>query len=232
MKPTFKSIRKEFAKAIFNIRSSIAKSQPSLQEVKSLLYSFPDLKPELASAKTLDDILNLVHDKCTLIDITYLEAIVEQFNIEEAKSHIKEYKEIVEHFSQEVAVELCLGQSFLVSKNPSLLKCETAKFVLDWDPADNYTLKDIEDILVVSLKKLAKKVKIVVIKEGNSITVVCTFPHTLLGPLIAIAQETIELVRKRGLIRLSIGPCIIWDIYSRDQVYMNLYYNSIHVFMI
>ena len=232
MKPTFKAIRKEFAKAIFKIRSSIAKSQPSLQEVKSLLYSFPDLKPELAGAKTIDDILNLVHDKCTLIDITYLEAIVEQFDIEEAKPHIEAYKEKVEHFSQEVAVELCLSESFLVTKIPCLLKCETAKFVLDWDPTDDYTLKDIEDILAVSLKKLAKRVKIVVIKEGNSITVICTFPHTLLGPLIAIAQETIELVKKRGLIRLSIGPCIIWDINSRDQVYINLYYNSINVFMI
>ena len=232
MEPIFRSIRKEFAKAVFSIRSSIAKSQLSIQEVKNLLYSFPDLKPELAGAKTIDDILNLVHDKCTVIDVSYMEAIVEQFNIEEAKLHIKSYKDIIEKFSQDVALELCLEESFPVSKVPSPLKYETAKFVLDWDPADNYTINDIRNILAVSLKKLSKRVKIVVIKKDNSITVTCTFPFHLLGPLIAVAQETIELVKKRGLIRFSIGPCIIWDINSRDQVYINLYYNSIHVFMI
>ena len=223
MEPTFRSIRKEFAKAVFSIRSSIAKSQPCIQDVKNLLYSFPDLKPELVTAKTMDDILNLVHDKCTVIDISYLEAIVEQFNIEEAKKSIKAYKDIVEKFSQDVTLELCLDESFPVAKIPSPLKYETAKFVLDWDPANNYTINDIRNILAVSFKKLSKRVKIVVIKKDNSIAVICTFPLHLLGPLIVIAQETIELVKKRGLIRLSVGPFIIWDIKSRDQVYINSY---------
>ena len=113
---------------------------------------------------------------------------------------------------------------------PSCLKSETAKFVLDWNP-DN-TLNDIHDILAVSLKKLAKSVKIHVIERSNSITVICMFPLHLLGRLIAIAQETIEVVKKKGLFQLSIGPCIIWDIKSRDQVYIKLYYNSIHVLLI
>ena len=232
MEPTFKWIRKEFAKAVLDISSLIAKSVPPIKEVKRLLHRFPELKLELSNVDNIDDILEVVCDKCTLIDINYLETIVEYFKIEKAKSHIKAYQEIVETFSKQVSVELCLGESFQVSKVPSPLKCETAKFILDWDPTDDYVLKDIKDILAVSFKRLAKRVKIVVIKEGNSITVVCTFPLSLLGPLIAIAQETIELVRKRGLIRLSIGPCVIWDINSRDQVYINLYYNSIHAFMI
>ena len=223
MEPTFRSIRKEFAKAVFSIRSSVAKSQLCIQDVKNLLYSFPDLKPELASVKTIDDILNLVHDKCTVIDISYLEAIVEQFNIEEAKESIKAYKDIVKKFSQDVTLELCLDESFPVSKTPSALKYETAKFVLDWDPANDYTINDIRNILAVSFKKLSKRVKIVVIKKDNSIAVICTFPPHLLGPLIANAQETIELVKKRGLIRLSVGSIIIWDIKSRDQVSSNSY---------
>ena len=231
MAPTFTSIRGEFAKAVFNIRCCITKSTASAEEVKSLLYAFPDLKPELSNAKTMNDILDVVRDKCTLININYLEVVVEQFNIEDAKPHIKIYKNAVEKFSDEVAVELCLGKHFHMAQIPSCLKCETAKFVLDWNP-DNTTLNDIRDILAVSLKKLAKSVKIDVIKRSNSITVICIFPLHLLGRLIAIAQETIELVKKRGLIRLIIGPCIIWDINSRDQVYIKLYYNSIHVFMI
>ena len=89
MAPTFTSIRGEFAKAVFNIRCCITKSTASAEEVKRLLYGFPDLKPELSNAKTMNDILDVVHDKCTLINISYLEVVVEQFNIEDAKPHIK-----------------------------------------------------------------------------------------------------------------------------------------------
>ena len=219
MAPTFTSIRGEFVKAVFNIRLCINKSQASAKQVKTLLNGFPELKPELSNAETMDDILDIVLDKCTLININYLEVVVDQFNIEDAKVYIKSYKNIIEKFSKEIAVELCLGKHFHMAQIPSCLKCETAKFVLDWNP-ENTTLNDIRDILAVSLKKLAKSVKIDVIKKSNSITVICIFPLHLLGRLIAIAQETIDVVKKRGLIQLSIGPCIIWDIKSRDQVYI------------
>ena len=233
MAPTFTSIRGEFAKAVFNIRCCITKSTASAEEVKRLLYGFPDLKPELSNAKTMDDILDVVHDKCTLININYLEVVVEQFKVEDAKAYIEAYKDIIDKFSQKVTIKLCLGERFQITQNLSPLKCETAKFVLDWNPDTTMaTLNDVRDILAVSFQKLEKSVKIDVIKKDNSITVTCTFPLHLLVRLIDIAQETIELVKKRGLIRLIIGPCIIWDISSRDQVYIKLHYNSIHVFMI
>ena len=219
MAPTFTSIRGEFAKAVFNISCCINKSQTSAKQVKSLLFGFPELKPELSNAKTMNDILDIVRDKCTLINISYLEVVVDQFNIEDAKAYIEEYKDIVDKFSQKVAIKLCLGERFQIKQSLYPLKCETAKFVLDWNP-DNTTLNDVRNILAVSFQKLEKSVKIDVIKKGNSITVTCSFPLHLLVRLIGIAQETVELVKKRRLIRLIIGPCIIWDINIRDQVYI------------
>ena len=206
-------------KAVFNIRCCITKSQVSTEEVKSLLNGFPELKPELLNAETMNDILDIVRDKCTLININYLEVVVDQFNIEDAKAYIEAYKDIVDKFSQKVAIKLCLGERFQTTQNLLPLKCETAKFVLDWNP-DNTTLNDVRNILAVSFQKLEKSVKIDVIKKSNSITVTCIFPLHLLVRLVSIAQETIELVKKRGLIRLIIGPCIIWDINNRDQVYI------------
>ena len=206
-------------KAVFNIRCCITKSQASTKEVKSLLNGFPELKPELSNAETMDDILDIVRDKCTLINISYLEVVVDQFNIEDAKAYIEEYKDIIEKFSQKVAIKLCLGERFQITQNLLPLKCETAKFVLDWNP-ENTTLNDVRNILAVSFQKLEKSVKIDVIKKSNSFTVTCIFPLHLLARLVSIAQETIEVVKKRGLIRLIIGPCIIWDINNRDQVYI------------
>ena len=46
---------------------------------------------------------------------------------------------------------LCLDESFKITSTPSLHKCETIVFMLNWDPKD-CTLKDIEDILSISLE--------------------------------------------------------------------------------
>ena len=159
MAPTFTSIRGEFVKAVFNIRLCINKSQTSAKQVKTLLNGFPELKPELSNAETMDDILDVVRDKCTLININYLEVVVEQFNIEDAKAYIEAYKDIIDKFSQKVAIKLCLGEHFQIKQSLYPLKCETAKFVLDWNP-DNTTLNDVRNILAVSFQKLEMSVKL------------------------------------------------------------------------
>ena len=99
----------------------------------------------------------------------------------------------------------------------SPLKCETAIFVLEWNP-DETSLADIKNLLSITFERLNKRVKVIVIKEGNSITVICTFSFNLTALLISKAQETLELVKKEGLIRMTIGHCIIYDRYKRNEV--------------
>ena len=215
MSLAFKSLRMKFGITFYNIRRAIKNSLPltGTEDLKMLLQDcFPDLRPQLINCKLLDDVLDVVRDKCTLIDITCLEAIVIQFNIKDAEVHIQAYKEIIEKFSQSVSVRLCLKEKFNVASSLSAsLQCETVEFVLDWDPDDDYTLNDIKDVLSECFEKLSKTVQINVIKKVNSITVTCSFPLNFATLLIAKAQETIEVVKKRGLIWLRIGQCIIYD---------------------
>ena len=183
-------------------------------------YSY--LKSQIAHSTSIDDVLDVVNDHCTLINISCLEGIVERYDIKEAETHIQAYKNIVQSFCKETKASLCLEETLKESKSRSLLK-ETAIFVLDWDPT-NYTLQDIRDIIAESVED---NVQICVIREGKSIIVTCFFPLSLTTSIIARAQETLEEMKKRGLLQLTVGYCTIYDKHQRDKVIIvldNSYY--------
>ena len=224
MGKTFNEIRKKFGSTFFKVRRAISNNPPPVEEIKMLLQiSFIDLKPQIAHANTIDEILDIVRDKCTLTDINYLETIVEEFDIKEAKVHIQTYKMSIEEFCKTVSVRLCLDQNFRMSNTSLSLKCETVTFILDWNP-DDYILDDIREVLSETFERLSIYVQINVITKTNSIAVTCTFPLSLFASLIAKAQETIELVKKEGLLKLAIGHCIIFDKRKTDEVRDNFDY--------
>ena len=158
-----------------------------------------------------------------MTDISCLEGIVERYDIKEAQTHIQTYKDVVHSFCKETKACLCLNETFKENKSHSLLKCETADFLLNWDPT-NYTLQDIQDIIAESVEE---NVQIRVIRKGNSIIVTCFFPLSLTMSIIARAQETLVSVKKKGLIQLTVGYCIIYDKRQSDKVVIvldNSYY--------
>ena len=218
MSPTFNSMRVKFGTTFNKIRNVIKEMSVTCENLKTFLQDcYPDLTPQLSrtSTNTLDGVLEIVKVKCTLIDINILKAIVDQFNVEEADVHIKAYEDAIEEFCRTVTARLSLQESLVVS-NSSPLKCETAKFVLEWDP-DITSLTDIKNLLSVAFERLNKRVKVIIVTEGNSIIVTCTFPLSLTTLLIAKAQETLESLKRRGLLQLTIGHCTIYD-HRRDKV--------------
>ena len=214
MSPIFGSIKSEFAIAFSNIRKAIDTTPPPLDELKRFLEDgYPHLESQIVHSESIDEILTVVRKHCTLINISCLEGIVKCFKIKEAETHIQTYKDIVQSFCQKTKASLCLDESFKVTNSPSLLKCETIVFVLNWDPKD-CTLKDIEDIISMSLEI---NVEIRYIQRGNSIIVTCFFPLNLTTLLIARVQETLEIMKEKGLLQLTVGYCTIYD-HRRDKV--------------
>ena len=216
MSHVFGSSRKEFAIAFSKIRKAINASPPPLEELKEFLEDgYSHLQPQFVHCNSIADVLRIVKDHCTLIDISCLEGIVERFDIKEAETHIQAYKNFIQSSCEKTKACLCLNENFKITKTPSLLRCETVEFVLDWDPK-SCTLEDIKDILSESLEM---NVQIRYIREGNSIIVICFFP---LSPtkiiIIAKAQETLEVLKKKGLLKLTVGYCTIYDKCKRDEV--------------
>ena len=185
------------------------------------------LRPSLAHCKTISDMLNIVQDKCTILDVNYLEAVVMQLNIEEAQEYIELYKKTVDEFCQSVSVRQCLGETLSVTTSPPSLKDETITVVLDWDP-DNCTLKDIINVMSrIFPEGLNKKITIKSIREGNSITVTCTFPLDQYHLFITKARETMQSLKIKEMKRLKIGHETIMDLDKVDNVVPNNYIHAI-----
>ena len=61
-----------------------------LEKLKKFLERcIQQLKPQLSIAKSFDDVIELVEEKYTVVNIIgYLETIINHYNIVEAKAHI------------------------------------------------------------------------------------------------------------------------------------------------
>ena len=166
------------------------------------------LRPQLAQCQDTDDIIELIGDQCSLINIALLEGIVVRFKVEEAKSAIQRYKDEIESFHQEGRPLRQFLDNELSLSSP--LQCETATITVN-KAVDDYELKDINILMTFAFEALAPNVKVVVIREGDSFTITCSFPLTLSESLITTALDNIEALIERGVIRLTIGYSTVYD---------------------
>ena len=185
---------------------------PLLKELKDFLgMCFRQLKPQLSITESFDGVMELVKEKCTIINICCLETIINQYNIEEAKAHIITYKSEVDEFCKNVRLSVSMTSSSF------LLKCETIQFVLEWEP-DEYTLQDIRDLLWKAFENVASRVLVKVAEKGNSIVVICHAPRNIIDVLLMKAEFNLKELQELGLIKLTLGYYIVWDGHTRDKV--------------
>ena len=204
----FASIRKYLGRMMYNVCKAIKEAEPELNDLKELVESCnSELKPKLAECSEVSDVLSLVKEECSLIDVSLLEAVVEELNVKKAENHIEVYRGILKKFLEDTPIAHCLKEKFDAMKNHPPLNCETITYVFDWRP-DERMLKDITDILSKSSGKL---VRIRYMDTGYSIVVTCSFPYSLHGVLIARVMENLQLLKDKGLIKLTIGYWTIWE---------------------
>ena len=210
-------MRGEFGTTIINIRKAFTNCGVSADDLKEFLkYSYPHLVNEANDCSTIEDILALIIKKeCSLIDISKLEVLVKSFKVVNAKIHIESYKSTIAEFCRNISISLALEERFKVPDHSSPLQCETVTFVLDWNP-DHYAIDDARCLLSDAFERLSINVKVEVIGKGNSIIITCSFPYDLTGLLIAKATSNLKQLKKKGLLKLTIGYCTIWN---RDKVH-------------
>ena len=174
--------------------------------MKSFLESsFPELSDEISGAENIEGVMNIIIRKCNVNDISMIETIVNRYEINEAKKLISEYEEEVK--------KVCGSLKDVLSQNQSMSfsTCETIEFTLGWEP-DKHSLSDIRHLLEEAFKELNKRISIKIIREGNSIIIVCYSPHHLLAALLLEAQDNLTvLIKEFNLISLTIGHYTVYD---------------------
>ena len=205
--PEFTKIRTMFTDLIDDVAQAM-KNSVRYENLKRYVGRNKDLRPHLAHCQNIDEIIELISDECSLINVELLEGVVKKYKVKEAESAILIYKNEIESFHEEGRPLRQFLDQYLSSASP--LQCETATILVHKEVKD-YELKDINVLMTVAFETLAPNVRVHVIKEGNSFTITCSFPVLLSESLIATALDNIEPLIERGVKKLTIGYSTVYD---------------------
>ena len=206
-----------FGNLFVTVSPLIESSITSLKDLKDNLKKwYPELRSRLSSARSFSDVMEVVQDRCTIINVHCLKIIADHYKVRDANIKITKFKTKVTKFCKEIKAKICFKQTFNITFC-SHLTCNTIVFVLAWEP-DEYTLNDIKNLLSKAFKDMADSVQVRTISEGNSIIVTCYAPHHMMDILLVTAEENLGLLKEMGLLKLTIGYRTIYDKRQRDKV--------------
>ena len=157
--------------------------------------------------------MEIIEEKCSIINVTILETIVNHYSINEAADYILAYKTHLEEFCE---INICNVQLKKLLSS-SLLTCNTIKFIVNWE-VTKCTLSAIKGLLWKAFQDFDKKVEVVALNETNSIAIACYAPHHLMDSLLLTAQDNLETLIELGLIQLTIGYYTVYDKHTKDKV--------------
>ena len=214
----FEILHQKFRNLIHILTSLIAVNVASLDEFKSFLKRYyKELKPQLAHAFSFVDIVALIEEKYNVIHVSCLEAIINHYDVEDAKVPIKDYKMEVNTFCEKVTLSMCYNQSFKSVSFSCLLTCETVQFTLEWK-SDKVYLKNVLDLLSEVFKDNHNSVYVTDIRQENFVQVTCYCPQHIANLLVIEAKKNSEALEKSEVIQLRIGYYTVWE-YERDKVH-------------
>ena len=203
----FIELEKEYATAIFNIKRAMTDAI-SLRDLMEYLYGYkrPGLHLQLDHCRNTADVLHLISNYNSMIDINLFEAIVNNFNVEAAKPFIQKHKERIKIIQQSVLHQF-LDKKF-VAEPP--LQSEKIEIYVKHN-VQSCTFDEVEQIIKAAFREHEPNVRIVVIREGSSYIVTCSFPILLSEELISTALDNTETLKEKGVQRLTIGFSTVYD---------------------
>ena len=209
----FKMMRLSLGQTFFKVGSIMMSNpqSPSIDNIKAVLRTYDKtLRPQVAQCQDIRELLELVCDNCQLDDISVLEYFVNEFNIEEAKVVIEEYKEAVDELKK-MKLTQCLNEQLSYA---SPLECEIITIVVDKD-ANESTFGDVHRLSLAVFENSSPHVKLNVVRKSNSFTITCSFPLILSEQLIRAALNNIDVLKENKVKRLTIGYCTVHEVKNR-----------------
>ena len=214
---SFISLQQEFATLVSTLTHFIADNLSSLKELKTYLQrSFRELKPQLAHAKSSDDVITIIVGKYNIINVDCLEAIVDHLDVKEAKDYITAYKRRADEFCKEVSLSMCCNESFKAVSLSCLLTCETVQCTLKWN-ADEHKLIEVQHLLTRLFKSNHNRVYITDIRMDSHIIVTCYAPKHIVDILLIEATKN-DVIKEFELRKLTIGYSTVLDESEKAEV--------------
>ena len=201
----------EFSSMRYNYASTVFKACKAMEAIDVgdlkmyLRHGFPHLTEKLSHDC---DILVVITEECSLVNIDLLEAVAKEFKVEDALVLVQEYKKNMEEFCRKIPLKN--GPLNIMFSAGFPLQSETLQISVRRNVKD-CTLNDVRELVEYTCQKLSCHVNVVFIREGNSFSIMCSFPLCFSESLIATALENIGFLRKNDLDQLKIGFCTVYD---------------------
>ena len=212
----------------FKFQQAIEKANVSLKDLKQfVIYCRPfidkDCKEEIRNAENIPKLLEIVRAKlCSLVNYTILNAIAENFKLDEAQELIQAYREQEEKYRKRLNDSAFAAE---LQKENDLLKHQKreSNIILKLRRPQPPTISEFENVLIEVFHKLYEYIHICKVDPG-SIIVRMWAPEQVIKALITMAKDKETYLRDFGATKLTIGETIIFD---DDEV--NCIYKLINV---
>ena len=207
----------DFGEKMVAVKNHILRNPPELKSFVSYLCScHRDLRLQFRQCTSVEDVIDIVEERCNPINTIAMERVVVFLKCEEAMVVLQQYKEAMAKFCSDIKLDICCKRKFLFSPP---LHSEKIEFVLDWNPGD-YSLRAINGLLQNSFEELADEILVYSVKQTNSINVICFAPVTIMDLLLVKAQRNFSKLREEfGLLSLFIGYHTVLDHHVISEVY-------------
>ena len=213
LKPLKDTFDNKLVKSMTPLIKNTVSSPNKLFELKSFIKrAYVEMKPKLSHAETVDDVLRLVIERCSLINVSCLESVIGYCDIKPAKEELSQYMKRVDEFCEATTVSQCVNETFRLSSS-QLLSCDTVQFALR---IDDCSLSELRRLKKRLFGQFADRVLIHSIEYKDCVTVKCFAPQHIRDCLIAESEGSSILVR--GEIQmLRIGSNVLWDYEITDE---------------
>ena len=172
---------------------------------------YVEMKPQLAHAETVDDVLRLVIGKCSLINVSCLESVIDHCDIKPAKEILSKYINCVDEFCKATTISQCANEPFFF--HLAMLSCDTVQFTLR---NNDCSLSELRRLKKSLFGQFADRVLIHSIEYKECVTVICYAPHHIRDCLI-IESERSSILLRGEIRRIRIGSDVLWDYEITDK---------------
>ena len=180
-----------------------------------LMISCSSIATSLQNASCLGDLFIAVRKLCTPVNYSLLTRIADRYNLREAKEIIENYKLDEENYRRKLlhssfTTELKTEIDEIIC-NPSIQ--ETIILKLKWSKAEEATISEFEEVIKDIFEELTCYLHLLQVIPGSVIFKLWA-PHCVVESLVRLATYKRNLLAEIGVLSLTIGKTIIYEVYN------------------
>lgn len=183
----------------------------SLDDLVSFLSaSFPEFENELKGCQSISEVFSVVRIYTSLDNLSYLVAIVYNFELQETSDMLEDYRKSINQFYTETLVIESYEQTFMNHFTRYQLKEE--RITVEVKEDKNYAVMDILHLLNNIFQKMSSHIKLMRLTHDNDkLAILCYAPPHLITILTRTVKENEVLLMEENILFVNTGGFVVFE---------------------